>query len=63
MGHYELITACFFFLKISSKKGTFLKVHTPKFADPPPPIVHTCCEVLLLFFGGFPVNLCCVSTT
>ena len=56
MGHYELITACFFG-KLALKKH-FFEVHTPKFADPPPPIVHTCCEVFFLFFfGGFPKKL------
>ena len=47
MGHYELITACFFG-KLALKKALF-EVHTPKFADPPP-IVHTCCEVFFTFF-------------
>ena len=50
MGHYELISACFFG-KLALKK------HTPKFADPSPPIVHTCCEIFLLFFGGFPYEI------
>ena len=36
MGHYELITAWFFFGKLALKKH-FFEVHTPKFADPPPP--------------------------
>ena len=34
MGHYELISACFFG-KLALKKH-FFEVHTPKFADPPP---------------------------
>ena len=51
MGHYELISACFFG-KLALIKSLF-EVHTPKFADPP--IVHTCCEIFLqFFFGGFP---------
>ena len=33
MGHYELITAWFFFGKLALKKH-FFEVHTPKFADP-----------------------------
>ena len=53
MGHYELITACFFG-KLALKKALF-EVHTSKFADPLPPIVHTCCEVFYFFFGGFPM--------
>ena len=54
MGHYELITACFI-LKISSKKCTFLRFTHQNLLTPPPPIVHTCCEIFLLFiFGGFP---------
>ena len=34
-------------------KKHFFEVHTPKFADPTP-IVHTCCEIFLFFFCGFP---------
>ena len=51
MGHYELISACFFFGKLALKKH-FFEVHTPKFADPP--MVHTCCEIFYFIFGGFP---------
>ena len=40
-----------FFGKLALKKH-FFEVHTPKFADPP--IVHNCCEIFFLFFGGFP---------
>ena len=47
MGHYELITACFLG-KLALKKH-FFEVHTPKFANPSPPIVHTCCDFFLLF--------------
>ena len=47
MGHYELITACFFFGKLALK-NPFFEVHTPKFADPPP-IVHIMCEVFYIF--------------
>ena len=56
MGHYELITAWFFFGKLALKKH-FFEVHTPKFADPPSPIVHTCCEIFLLFFWWLPLLL------
>ena len=54
MGHYELISACFFFGKLAKKKH-FFEVHTPKFADPLPPIVHPCCEVFLLIFWWLPL--------
>ena len=53
MGHYELITAWFFFGKLALKKH-FFEVHTPRFANPPHPIVHTCCEIFLLFFWWLP---------
>ena len=53
MGHYELISACFFG-KLALKKH-FFEVHTPKFADPSPTIVHIMCEIFCHFFGGFPL--------
>ena len=47
MGHYELISACFFW-KISSKKKHFFEVGTPKFADPPPPFFAQCLNFFVL---------------
>ena len=43
----------FFFGKWALKK-TLFEFHTSKFADPLPPIVHTCCEFFLLFFWWLP---------
>ena len=47
MGHYELISACFFFGKLALKKH-FFEVHTSKFADPLPPLF-----TLVKFFTFF----------
>ena len=54
MGHYELISACFFW-KISSKKSTFLRFTHQNLLAPPPPNFTLVVKFFYFFFWWLPL--------